>query len=230
MSQSHEPALVILSGGLDSVTLLHYATNIHESVFALTFIYGQKHQREIQSACYFAEKLLGVGHHGVIDIEEISDAFGNSTLISGQDSVPQLESINDRNPQVLAKTVAPFRNGIMLSIAVAFASSHKINYIYYGAHASDYATYPDCRPDFVNAFNYAANLGTGNNKMVIAAPFVHKKKSQIVIEGDYFGVEFRRTYSCYNGGELHCGKCPSCMERKNAFKEAGVNDPTEYYS
>ena len=222
-----DSALVLLSGGLDSVTLLYSVSKEYSDIHAITYLYGQKNNRELESALYFAD-ILDV-KHSVINLKELQFVFGNASLIDneGSEKIPHPNSTTTQT--VLNKTIVPFRNGIFLSIATAYCISNKINTILYGAHATDYQTYLDCRPNFITAFEYAVRLGSGNHHMNIEAPFVNMTRSQIVKTASMYGVPFEHTYSCYEGEEYHCGRCPTCIERRNAFKEAGVLDVTEYY-
>jgi 7-cyano-7-deazaguanine synthase len=226
MSKNGEPAVIIMSGGLDSVTLLHVLINTYDPVHILTFLYGQKHNKEIQSAKYFVRK-LGLNDHMIIDLNNLQTVFGDSTLTSSK-RIPHLDSIENRTSKILKQTVVPFRNAIFLSIAVAYASARKIKYIFYGAHKSDTATYPDCRPEFIESFEASSKLGVENNELQVIGPFVDKTKSDIVKLGTAYGVDFSKTWSCYEGKEIHCGVCPSCYERKNAFRKARIKDDTRY--
>lgn len=219
--------VIIYSGGLDSTTLLYQLHSYGYDLYPLTFDYGQKHIIEKEYAAKNCVELGLADKHKIIDLSTLSPIFGNSSLTNPTHEVPQLESINSKTPQILKQTVAPFRNGIFLSIATAYATSIAASSVHYAAHASDFATYPDCRPRFVNAFEQAAQLGT-ESKIHILADFQYKAKSAIVMLGSTLNVPFERTWSCYRGGEIQCGKCPSCLERRYAFKEAVVTDPTRY--
>src|SRR3990172_3595624 len=130
--------------------------------------------------------------------------------------------------ETLKTTIVPNRNSIFLSIAIGYAVSIAANYVFFGAHHSDRGVYPDCRREFVEAFEHAERLANDNLLLVIAAPFVNMSKSEIVKLGVELGVPYKETWSCYKGGRIHCGVCSSCRERKRAFQEAGVVDPTEY--
>lgn len=209
-------ALAIVSGGMDSVTMLYnYKDKISE---VLTFNYGSKHnQREVWCAEYHADFLNK--NWTLIDLDFIGKYFESNLLQSGGE-VPE----GHYEDPIMKKTVVPFRNAIMLSIAVGLAESKKLKSVYYGAHAGDHAIYPDCREEFFKPFRQAASRGTYNN-VELVAPFITLTKKQIGDIGYDLIVDFTKTYSCYKGGEIHCGKCGTCVERQEAL---GSFDPTEY--
>lgn len=212
---------VLLSGGLDSTTAMHWAHKHHELVCALAFDYASNHaQRELACARYQAEQ-LGVPCH-VIDITSISKHL-ESALLSGAEAVPT-EDYGEKN---MKQTVVPFRNGIFLSIAAGIAESKGADAIVIAAHAGDHAIYPDCRSEFMAAMGLAIQLGT-YAKIKIIAPFIDYGKGDIAALGHSLHVDYSHTYSCYKGGEKHCGVCGTCRERKQAFIEAGIDDPTPY--
>ena len=219
-----EKVVVIVSGGLDSVTLLHRFVKKGYDCYPITFSYGQKHVKEIEYAKRNIVK-LGLQNHKIVDVTALSDTL-SSALIQEANTIPDTSQEEQRTPEVLKKTVVPFRNGIFLSIAIGYANSLGIKTIAYGAHKNDYATYPDCRPAFVYAMELAARQGLEDYDFQLLAPFVSMTKAQIVREGQTYGVDFSLTWSCYRGQEKQCGNCPSCVERKSAFK--GIEDPTEY--
>lgn len=211
--------VIILSGGMDSVSLL-YAYQNHIAL-ALTFDYGSNHsEREIECAKYHCQQ-LGI-EHIIIPLEFIGKHF-NSSLLQGADAIPE----GNYDEENMKSTVVPFRNGIMLSIACGFAESRGLQKVFIANHAGDHAIYPDCRATFIEAMTEAMAYGTYQG-VRICAPFTGLNKSQIAVVGKKSGVDFSKTYSCYKGGEKHCGKCGTCSERKEAFQLAGINDPTEY--
>ncbi|MBS7633083.1 7-cyano-7-deazaguanine synthase QueC, partial [Candidatus Bathyarchaeota archaeon] len=179
--------------------------------------YGQIASKETMYARMIAEK-LGINVKEV-DISALENIFRGVTALC------------DRNIPIPSKfepsIIVPFRNGVFLSIAVAYAVSIGAEYVFYGAHASDSPSYPDCREEFIKAFERAARLGCGK-KITILAPFQNLKKHETIKLGTKLGVPYDLTWSCYLDGEKHCGKCESCINRKNAFMEAGVIDPTDY--
>lgn len=224
-----EKVVMILSGGLDSSTMLFMLFQSGFDVYPLSFRYGQKHmEKEIVCAGLMTSILGLVERHRVIDIRDLGSLFETSSLTSKEIDVPLLEGIEGKTQSVLKSTVVPFRNAIFLSIGVGYAQSIHAHSVFYAAHASDFATYPDCRPNFINAFNKAVVVGTEDKDMRVLSPFVTTTKSEIVIMGNKMGVPFEATWSCYKGGSKHCGYCPSCLERKHAFALAKVKDPTEY--
>lgn len=214
-------ALVLLSGGIDSVVALYHCHAQYDVVGALSFDYGSKHNaEEIPRAAYQAQK-LGVPHF-VVPIQGMS-AFLKSSLLEGGEEIPHGHYEEDN----MKSTVVPFRNGIMLSIAAGIAESHEADMIVIANHAGDHAIYPDCRPEFVQSMGDAIRLGTYNH-VELYAPFTKMTKDEIVREGDRLGVDFSHTWSCYEGQTTHCGKCGTCVERKEAFLLAHVVDPTPY--
>ncbi len=230
--------VVILSGGMDSATVLGKV--IEEfgapNVSAINFDYGSKHNSAEracarQLAVHFG--LLGVQHdqnnqhdqdeqYREVDLPFIKELF-RSKLLQGQGDIPHGHYADE----IMRDTVVPFRNGIMLSIAVGYAESIGANAVYIGNHAGDHPIYPDCRPEFISAMDLAARCGTYADVSVLS-PFVNHTKTDIVREGVKLGVPYEMTYSCYEGRSAHCGKCGTCVERKEAFQLAGVVDPTEY--
>ena len=214
---------VLLSGGMDSVTALYHAAAEHEVTDALSFDYGSKHNhREIPFARHHAEK-LGV-RHTVIPLHFIAEHFASDLLQSGGD-IPDGHYEEDS----MKRTVVPFRNGIMLSVAAGFAESRGAEALVIAAHARDHAIYPDCREAFMLAMGDAIRLGTYAG-IAVLRPFIALTKSQIAARGAALGVDFAQTWSCYKGGDFHCGTCGTCVERSEAFLIAGLNDPTEYIS
>jgi 7-cyano-7-deazaguanine synthase len=215
-----EKAVVSLSGGIDSSTLLHWAMRRY-NVVALTFDYGSKHAEREQAAAKEIAALAGA-EHILTRLPFVNELFKSDLLQSGGE-IPEGHYENSS----MKSTVVPFRNGIMLSIAAGFAESVGAATVLYAAHAGDHAIYPDCRPEFLKAMSEAARAGTYMN-VKIEDPFVDLHKKDIVLLGHELRVPFEITYSCYKGGSLHCGRCGTCVERREAFRLAGVHDPTKY--
>ena len=212
-------ALIIYSGGLDSTVLLYDRRDT--IALAVTFDYGSNHAiHEKRCAAYHCQ-LLGI-EHLVIDLDFFRVNMPSS-LTSGADAVPE-GRYDDSN---MRSTVVPFRNGIMLSIACGIAESRGLHEVLMSNHSGDHAIYPDCRPQFVDAMSKAMQAGTYEGVSLVA-PYTDFSKTEIVRRGASLGVDFSHTYSCYKGAEHHCGRCGTCTERKEAFSEAGVDDPTIY--
>lgn len=212
-------SILILSGGLDSTTLLHYKKE--EIALAVSFDYGSNHNgREIACARWQCEQ-LGIPHI-VIPLGFMGEYF-QSSLLSGADNIPK----GDYDIENMKSTVVPFRNGIMLSVACGLAESRGLKHVMMANHGGDHAIYPDCRPEFTRAMSEAMRTGTYEGVTLID-PFTHFTKSQIAMLGEKLKVDFLHTYSCYCGEEQHCGECGTCRERKQAFSEAGLPDPTNY--
>lgn len=212
-------SVIILSGGMDSVTLLHeYKERIS---VAITFDYKSNHnKREIDCAKYHCQQ-LGI-EHIIIPLSFIAEYF-NSSLLKGADAIPNGHYADEN----MKSTVVPFRNGIMLSIACGLAESRGLNFVLIANHAGDHSIYPDCRGTFISSMSEAMSYGTYEH-IRITAPYTTKTKGDIAVIGKNLGVDYSKTYSCYKGGEKHCGKCGTCVERKEAFAFAGIIDPTEY--
>ena len=215
--------IVLCSGGMDSVTALHWASRHHTVVGSVSFDYGAKHNaREIPLAAEQAAK-LGLPHE-VIRLDFVDRLFRSHLLQSGGD-IPDGHYAAENMKQ----TVVPFRNAIMLSIACGFAESIDATGLVIAAHTGDHTIYPDCREDFMAAMGDAMRLGTYAGIQLLR-PFIALTKGKIAAEGAKLGVDFAQTWSCYKGGTLHCGKCGTCVERREAFQQAGVPDPTTYES
>jgi len=208
---------VILSGGPDSVTVAYWAKSRGFDVHAVTFDYGQKAKIEISRAREIAEAIGAT--HKVIDLSRLSEIYEGVTSLVDED-IEVTEEFSD-------PIIVPFRNGVFMAVTVAYAVGIGATHIFYGAHASDEPFYPDCRREFYEAFQEAARLGT-ETEMVIRSPFSDMPKSGIIRKAVELGVPLDRTWSCYLNGPVHCGRCESCNNRRNAFAEAGVQDPTEY--
>lgn len=213
--------LVLLSGGMDSVTALHWAHRHHDVVGALSFHYGSKHNdREIPFAKWQAQQ-LGIPHVEM-DLGFMNQYFKSSLLSSGE-AIPEGHYAAEN----MKSTVVPFRNGIMLSVACGYAESLEAEGLIIAAHGGDHAIYPDCREPFMAAMGEAMRHGTYTQTQLLR-PFIDMDKGEIAKLGQELGVDYAQTYSCYKGAELHCGLCGTCVERKEAFKLAGVPDPTHY--
>ena len=212
-------SIIVLSGGMDSTTLLHeYEARI---ALAVTFDYGSNHnKREIECARINCEQ-LGI-RHIVIPLSFIGQYF-KSSLLSGADAIPE----GNYDEENMKSTVVPFRNGIMLSVACGLAESYGLKHVLIANHAGDHAIYPDCREPFIDAMSRAMKEGTYDG-ITIFAPYTNISKADIARHGRSIGIDYGITYSCYKGGEKHCGKCGTCIERKEALAEAGIDDPTEY--
>lgn len=212
-------SVIILSGGMDSVTLLHdYRPRI---ALAVTFDYGSNHNaREIECARRQCEA-LGI-EHLVIPLSFMGQYF-ESSLLSGADSIPEGHYAADN----MKSTVVPFRNGIMLAVAAGLAESRKLKHVLLANHGGDHTIYPDCRPEFAKAMSDAIAAGTFDG-ITLLAPYTNITKSDIAAIGKKIGVDYSNTYSCYKGGEHHCGRCGTCVERKEAMRDAGIEDPTIY--
>lgn len=212
-------SVIVLSGGMDSVSLLHdYKDRI---ALAVTFDYGSNHNaREIACARENCRR-LGV-EHLVIPLEFMGRYF-NSSLLSGGDAIPEGHYTSEN----MKSTVVPFRNGIMLAVACGLAESRGLKKVMLANHSGDHAIYPDCRQGFVDAMSEAMSQGTYDG-IGIFAPYTSLTKDEIAARGAAAGVDFSLTYSCYKGGERHCGRCGTCVERREAFELAGVADPTLY--
>ena len=213
--------LVLLSGGMDSTTLLYDMNKQHEVVGALSFDYGSKHNaRELPYAEYHCKE-LGIPHQ-IIPLDFIAEHFSSDLLKTGGE-IPE-GHYEDAN---MVKTVVPFRNAIMLSIATGYAESISAVAVAIAAHSGDHAVYPDCRAGFMNSLAQTMKEGT-YAEIELLRPYVGIRKEGIAEIGAGLGVDFSKTYSCYRGGELHCGKCGTCVERKEAFTLAQLNDLTLY--
>ena len=210
---------IIVSGGMDSITLLY--DKKEEIALGISFDYGSNHNaKEIPFAKMHCER-LGIKHI-VINLEFMHQYF-KSSLLEGADAIPE-GNYADEN---MKSTVVPFRNGIMLSIAIGIAESNNLKKVFIANHGGDHTIYPDCRPGFIKAIDEAATTGTYVN-VRIEAPYTNITKTDIARRGAELGINFAETWSCYKGGEKHCGKCGTCVERKEALELADVPDPTEY--
>lgn len=223
MSQpsQHRPAVVVYSGGMDSFTLLHRALHQHTDVHALSFDYGQRHSRELGMARQVCQT-LGIAHQ-VVDIRAIHDLIDNSALTDPRQAIPSGRYAASN----MQATVVPNRNMMLLSMSIAKAINIGARDVYYGAHAGDHLIYPDCRPAFVEAMNLAAGLADFN-PLTIHAPYLQAAKADILADGIRMGLDYRHTWTCYQGEELACGECGSCIDRLEAFAANGIEDPIAY--
>ncbi|MEN3007282.1 MAG: 7-cyano-7-deazaguanine synthase QueC [Candidatus Methanosuratincola petrocarbonis] len=210
-------AVVVTSGGLDSTTALYWAIEKGYEAFPITFDYGQIARAEIRCAEAVSKRLNLPWK--LVDLSGLASVYAGATSLVDQ----SLEITREFSKAI----IVPFRNAILLSAAVAYASSIGAAHVLYGAHASDAENYPDCREEFVKAMEKAARLGTGSG-IYIEAPLISMRKSEVIRLGTRLGVPYELTWSCYRDGDAHCGVCESCENRKRAFAEAGVSDPTEY--
>ena len=212
-------SVIIVSGGMDSITLLYDKKD--EIALGISFDYGSNHNaREIPFAKMHCER-LGIKHI-TINLDFMHQYF-KSSLLDGAEAIPEGHYADDN----MKSTVVPFRNGIMLSIAIGIAESNNLDQVFIANHGGDHTIYPDCRPEFINAIDAAATAGTYNNVKVVA-PYTQITKSDIARIGKKLGIDYTETWSCYKGGEVHCGKCGTCVERKEALAEAGIEDKTIY--
>lgn len=214
-------ALVVCSGGLDSTVALYKTKREYRRVEVVTFKYGQNHATRENAAVRRICAALDIPLT-VIDLSFIGRHFASS-LLRGASAIPE----GHYAAKTMASTVVPFRNGIMLSVAAGLAESKGLTNIVLGNHAGDHFIYPDCRPEFIAGMSEAIKAGTAKHIRVVS-PFCEMTKADVVAVGAGLDVPFEETYSCYKGGKRHCGKCGTCVERKEAFKDAGVQDPTEY--
>lgn len=218
-------AVILLSGGLDSVTALAMAKSYGFDCYTLSFNYGQRHDSELVASAKLST-LYGAIEHKVINIDLRS--IGGSALTDDNFAVPEQEQ------QGIPITYVPARNTVFLSIALGWAEVLNAQAIYVGVNAVDYSGYPDCRPDFIAAFETLANLatktGVEGNKLSIHAPLIHMSKAEIILQGTKLGVDYSQTVSCYQADDegKACGRCDSCRLRRQGFEQAGIVDPTEY--
>ncbi len=222
-----KPAVILLSGGLDSATVLALARNEGYACHALSVQYGQRHQAELAAAARVVAQ-LGAASHKVVNID--LSTFGGSALTDAAIAVP----VDGVKPGVIPVTYVPARNTIMLSLALAWAEVLGSRDIFFGANALDYSGYPDCRPEFMQAFERLANLatraGVEGAHLTLHTPIIAMSKAEIVRLGTGLGVDYGLTVSCYqaDASGRACGRCDSCRLRRAGFEAAGVADPTRY--
>ena len=212
-------SVIILSGGMDSTTLLY--DQQERIALAISFDYGSKHNaREIPFAELHCQR-LGI-RHVVVKLDFMTKYFKSSLLQGGED-IPEGHYAEEN----MKSTVVPFRNGIMLSIAIGLAESAGLQHVMMANHSGDHTIYPDCRPEFVSAMSEAARVGTFPG-ITLLCPFTNMTKGDIARRGRELGIDYAETWSCYQGGERHCGRCGTCVERREALQQAGITDTTEY--
>lgn len=223
-------AVVLLSGGIDSTTAMAVAKHEGFEIYSLSFSYGQRHAFELKAAQKVADA-IGVAEHLVINVD--IEKIGGSSLTDDIDVPKDRDEIS--MSREIPVTYVPARNTIFLSYALAWAEVLESSDIFIGVNAIDYSGYPDCRPEYTEAFERMANLATkagveGITKIRIRTPLIHLTKAQIIKKGVELGIDYSLTHSCYDPGPqgLACGRCDSCFLRKKGFKEAGVTDPTRY--
>ncbi len=227
-TKSSRPALVLLSGGLDSSVLLHLvARRLHDgAVHAISFNYGQRHARELDCAVRQAVT-VGVTEHRIVDASFFAPLVQRGTaLVQGGAEVPDLADVAEAD-RVQPPTYVPNRNMMLLSMAAAYAEASGISDVYYGAQAQDEYGYWDCTTEFLTGLNAVLALNR-RTPVIVHAPLMHQSKEDNVGMGLDLGVDFAQTWSCYRGGESACGTCPTCVERLKAFTAAGMEDPIPY--
>jgi 7-cyano-7-deazaguanine synthase len=221
-------AVILLSGGLDSSTVLYQAKADQFDCYAISFDYQQRHRRELESALQISRE-VGVIAHQVVKFD--LTLWGGSALTDNSLELPRDRSLADMS-QDIPITYVPARNTIFLSFALAYAEALNASRIYLGVNALDYSGYPDCRGDYLDAMQEVFRLGTKQGRegqpIEIIAPLLHLKKTEIIELGNKLGVPWQKTWSCYAGGEEACGVCDSCRLRLAAFQELGLNDPLPY--
>ncbi len=221
-------AVILLSGGLDSSTILYQAKADGYKCHALSFNYRQRHQRELRSAMLVAQK-AGAAKHQVVNFD--LRQWGGSALTDDGIDLPEERSLDEMS-QSIPVTYVPARNTIFLSFALAYAEAIAAECVYIGVNALDYSGYPDCRPDYLQAMQEVFRLGTKQGRegepITIAAPLINLKKTEIIQLGNQLGVPWELTWSCYAGADVACGVCDSCRLRLAAFAELGLKDPVPY--
>lgn len=217
--------VLVVSGGMDSATLAHVVKENYGKPYLITFDYGQRHKKEIEYAQLLAKNIDAP--HKIIDISGISSVLGGSALTDNSIAVPD----GHYEEETMAVTVVPNRNAIMLTVAYALAVSLNVPMVGAAMHAGDHAIYPDCRPEFVERFDFmqrCAVQGHGNPDLRLWTPFINKSKADIAEIGRQLGIDYSQTWSCYKGYQFHCGTCGTCVERKEAFELIDMEDPTKY--
>ena len=212
---------LIYSGGSDSFTLLHHALDQGLDVDCITFNYGQKHAKEIDFAKSVCNELNL--KHTLIDIGDSAAIFGSSSLVDESNKIPYGSYKEDS----MKSTIVPNRNMIFISYAIAYSIANEISEVWYGAHAGDHFIYPDCRPEFLKSMDVAAGL-CDPSQVSVKGPFINLNKGEIFKIGISLGIDYSKTWTCYEGQELACGKCGSCVERLEAFADNKTTDPLNY--
>ncbi|RLF30093.1 MAG: 7-cyano-7-deazaguanine synthase QueC [Thermoplasmata archaeon] len=222
-------AICLISGGIDSCVATFIALEKGYQIYALSFNYGQLHDRELDSAKKIAEA-AETKRHIIFDIN--LQLFGGSSLLDRSLVMPKNREMKDISSEGIPSTYVPARNTVFLSIALAYAESIDADAIFIGANAIDYSGYPDCRPEYIRAYQSMADLatrrGVEGRPIRIEAPLLYMTKADIIKSGIRLGAPLEKTWSCYKGGEKACGRCDSCIIRLKGFKEAGVDDPIKY--
>lgn len=225
LTRAPENAVVVVSGGLDSVVLAHLLESTGARLTLISFNYGQRHHKELSFATLAADRLKA--DHHLVDMSSLAQVLSGSALTDLKIEVPD----GHYGDESMKATVVSNRNAILLSVATGLAVSIGADAVAIGVHGGDHPIYPDCRPAFIEAFDHQARLaneGFAHPNFKIEAPFMNITKVDIVRLGAELDVDFVQTWSCYKGGELHCGTCGTCVERREAFAEAGIADPTVY--
>ncbi|MBD2295214.1 7-cyano-7-deazaguanine synthase QueC [Anabaena sphaerica FACHB-251] len=221
-------AVILLSGGLDSATVLYQARADGCECYAISFDYQQRHRRELQSAMFVA-KSVGVVQHQIVNFD--LRLWGGSALTDDAIALPEDRSLDEMS-QNIPVTYVPARNTIFLSFALGYAETIGAQRVYIGVNALDYSGYPDCRPDYIQAMQEVFRLGTKQGRegqpINIIAPLINLKKTEIIQLGNQLGVPWELTWSCYAGGDQACGVCDSCRLRLDAFAQLGLKDPVDY--
>lgn len=213
--------LLILSGGMDSTTLLYDLLKQGDEVTCLSFNYGQRHKKELKKAKLTTKK-LGVKHH-IVNISKIYKVVMSQNSLTGNIEVPE----GHYAEETMKQTVVPYRNGILLMIAAGVAATLKYDRVAYGAHAGDHAIYPDCTPEFVEGMKHVLKIGDYQH-LDLYSPYQTMDKGDIAIKGKELNVDYKKTWTCYKGKKLACGKCGACRERLEAFEKAGIKDVIKY--
>jgi 7-cyano-7-deazaguanine synthase len=215
-----EKVVVIFSGGMDSFTVLNRAIKDGKDIYALSFDYGQRHVKELDCAAQICQELAI--KHKVIDISAINQLLAGSSLTDDID-IPE----GHYEAENMKSTVVPNRNMILLSLAVGYAVSVGAGQVYYGAHSGDHAIYPDCRPEFVMKMNDVCQIAN-YEPVEIFSPYLNNSKTEILTDGLSMNLDYSKTWTCYTGRELACGKCGACQERLEAFRDNNAVDPIPY--
>jgi 7-cyano-7-deazaguanine synthase len=223
-------SVCLISGGIDSSVTSFIANNMGYKIYALSFLYGQKHKKELRCSSEIAKAVNSIDH--IIFKIDLS-RFGGSSLIDTSINIPDKIDVKEIGKSI-PSTYVPARNTVFLSIALSYAETINSDAIFIGATSTDYSGYPDCRAEYINAFQNMANLatkrGVEGNKIKIIAPLLYLSKPEIIKKGVDLDVPFDKTWSCYQGKEYACGKCESCLIRLKGFKDAGFKDPISYKS
>lgn len=215
-------AVAVLSGGMDSTVLAYQSVGLFEQVDLVSVDYGQRHRTELAHAAATAKR-LGC-RHDIVPLP-IGSYVDGSALTDERVDVPH----GHYAAETMATTVVPNRNAMLISVAYGIAVARGADAVLVGVHAGDHHVYPDCRPEFIEALDRALRIGNeGVGDVSLESPFVRRSKTDICRLGGRLGVVWEETWSCYEGGDVHCGRCGTCVERREAFRDAGVTDPTTY--